>query len=241
MSINYRLKQIRESFGLSQAKFAIKFNLPQSTYAQYEKGGRSIPDSLKQELSQFGINMNWLINGIGNMYINDSQNDQSIRPEQKHIIEPTEAWIDPKGQITTISVSKDSFSVPILKNKVSAGPGEEWDLEDFSEERLPILKRFVRRFPKEKLFSAEVRGDSMTGVQLFDGDLVVFVHNLIEGDGIYVISVDGELLVKRLEFDHFDKKLIIKSENPRYEVKVVDPERAQILGKVVGWLHHHPY
>ncbi|MGD1818937.1 MAG: S24 family peptidase [Pleomorphochaeta sp.] len=89
-----------------------------------------------------------------------------------------------------------------------------------------ILKKLVRRFPEE---------------QLFDGDLVVFVSNLIEGDGIYVISVDGELLVKRLEFDHFDKKLIIKSENPRYEVKVVDPERAQILGKVVGWLHHHPY
>ena len=106
---------------------------------------------------------------------------------------------------------------------------------------VPILKRFVRRFPKEQLFAAEVRGNSMTGVQLFNGDLVVFVSNLIEGDGIYVISVDGELLVKRLEFDHFDKKLIIKSENPRYEVKVVDPERAQILGKVVGWLHHHPY
>lgn len=35
----------------------------------------------------------------------------------------------------------------------------------------------------------------MTGVQLFDGDLVVFIHNLIGGDGIYVIAVDGELLV----------------------------------------------
>ncbi|MGD6731364.1 MAG: hypothetical protein ACPKMZ_09865 [Pleomorphochaeta sp.] len=54
----------------------------------------------------------------------------------------------------------------------------------------------------------------MTGVQLFDGDLVVFIHNLIGGDGIYVIAVDGELLVKRLEFNHFDKKLIRKSKNP---------------------------
>lgn len=37
MEINYRLKQIIEKHGLSQAKFAIKFNLPQSTYGQYEK------------------------------------------------------------------------------------------------------------------------------------------------------------------------------------------------------------
>ncbi|MGD1818697.1 MAG: XRE family transcriptional regulator [Pleomorphochaeta sp.] len=235
MSINYRLKQIREYFELSQAKFAIKFNLPQSTYAQYEKGGRAIPDSLKQELSQFGINMNWLITGSGEMFLNSSQNLNTTLPVEN------DSWTNTKGQTSTISVNNDNLLVPILKNKVSAGPGEEWDLEDFTEEKLPILKRFVRRFPKEQLFAAEVRGDSMTGVQLFDGDLVVFVSNLIEGDGIYVISVDGELLVKRLEFDHFDKKLIIKSENPRYEVKVVDPERAQILGKVVGWLHHHPY
>ncbi len=106
---------------------------------------------------------------------------------------------------------------------------------------VPILKRLVRRFPEEQLFADEVRDDSITGVQLFNGDLVVFVSNLIEGDGIYVISVDGELLVKRLEFDHFDKKLIIKSENPRYEVKVVDTGKTQIFGKIVGWLHHQPY
>ena len=236
MDINYRLKQIREEYGLSQAKFAIKFNLPQSTYAQYEKGGRAIPDNLKLELSQFGINMNWLITGKGKMFLDASENPLTNSSKKNN-----EQWINTKGQIVTVSISNDSLLVPILKNRVSAGPGEEWDLEDFTEEKLPILKRFVRRFPKEKLFSAEVRGDSMTGVQLFDGDLVVFVSNLIEGDGIYVISVDGELLVKRLEFDHFDKKLIIKSENPRYEIKVVDPERAQILGKVVGWLHHHPY
>ncbi len=260
MEINYRLKQIRKEFGLSQAKFALKFNLPQSTYAQYEKGGRAIPDNLKLVLSQFGINMNWLIAGKGNMYFEENsignkspKNEQYGSEIDTHVSEKGSSyykktdninssyWSDTKGQTTAISVSKDSFSVPILKNKVSAGPGEEWDLVDFSEERLPILKKFVRRFPQEKLFSAEVRGDSMTGVQLFDGDLVVFVSKLIEGDAIYVISVDGELLVKRLEFDHFDKKLIIKSENPRYEVKIIDPERAQILGKVVGWLHHHPY
>lgn len=73
----------------------------------------------------------------------------------------------------------------------------------------------------------------MTVVQLFDGDLVVFVLGLIEGDGVFVISVYGELLVKRVEFDHFERKLIIKSGNSRYEIKTVDPERVQILGKVL--------
>jgi len=235
MKINTRLKQIRLERGESQTQFATFLGIPQTTYAPYETGKRALPDAIKIKLSKLGINIHWLVTGDGNMVLNTPQTN--LTP----IEVKNDSWTNTKGQTTTISVNNDNLLVPILKNKVSAGPGEQWDLEDFTEEKLPILKRFVRRFPKEQLFSAEVRGDSMTGVQLFDGDLVVFVSNLIEGDGIYVISVDGELLVKRLEFDHFDKKLIIKSENPRYEVKVVDPERAQILGKVVGWLHHHPY
>ncbi len=238
MPIYERLKEIRDYFGESQNKFSNRFGLTQSAYGRYEVGKRSIPDDLKIQLIQNGVNMNWLLSGEGEMFINSEDNSLNKINSQP---QRNEQWVDTKGQIVTVSISNDSLLVPILKNRVSAGPGEEWDLEDFTEEKLPILKRFIRRFPKEQLFSAEVRGDSMTGVQLFDGDLVVFVSNLIEGDGIYVISVDGELLVKRLEFDHFDKKLIIKSENPRYEVKIVDPERAQILGKVVGWLHHHPY
>ena len=236
MTINERLKQIRSYYNESQAIFCKRFKLAQTTYARYELNGHSVPDDLKKSLATLRVNIHWLVTGEGKMFLDSSENPLTNLTKKNN-----EQWIDTKGQIVTVSISNDSLLVPILKNRVSAGPGEEWDLEDFTEEKLPILKRFVRRFPKEKLFSAEVRGDSMTGVQLFDGDLVVFVSNLIEGDGIYVISVDGELLVKRLEFDHFDKKLIIKSENPRYEVKVVDPERAQILGKVVGWLHHHPY
>lgn len=238
MSINIRLRQIRSYFGESQAKFCKRFNLAQTTYARYELKGHSVPDELKLSLATLRVNIHWLVTGEGSMFMNQSDNTQLAIIDNKT---ETEEWIDPKGHLTTISVNKDSLLVPILKNKVSAGVGQTWDLDDFSQERLPILKRFVRRFPNEKIFAAEVRGDSMTGVQLFDGDIVAFVHQLIEGDGIYVISVDGELFIKRVEFDPFDKKLVIKSENPRYETKVVDPERAQILGKVVGWLHHHPY
>jgi phage repressor protein C with HTH and peptisase S24 domain len=153
--------------------------------------------------------MNWLITGKENMYLKEDSteckqtnppiktNKNSNNSEQ---IKSTNcvSWTDTKNKTIAISVSKNSLAIPILKNRVSAGPGKEWDLPDFSEERLPILKRFVRRFTQEKIFSAEIRGDSMTGIKLFDGDLVVFVQNLIEGDGIYVISVDGELLVKRL-------------------------------------------
>ncbi len=81
----------------------------------------------------------------------------------------------------------------------------------------------------------------MTGVQLFDGDIAFFVKCDMDGDGIYAISVDGEIFVKRVEYDPFNRKLVIRSENERYEPKIVDPDRVILLGKVIGWLHRHPY
>ena len=38
-----RLKQLRNDTGLSQAKFAAKFNIPISTYEQWEMGIRKPP------------------------------------------------------------------------------------------------------------------------------------------------------------------------------------------------------
>ena len=77
MEINDRLRMLREKAGKSQAKFAIDFNLPQSTYAQYEKGGRAVPDDLKQQLAQMGINIHWLVTGKGPVYLDRSSETQN--------------------------------------------------------------------------------------------------------------------------------------------------------------------
>ena len=55
----------------------------------------------------------------------------------------------------------------------------------------------------------------MTGVQLFDGDIVLFVPEEKTGDGIFVITVHGEVFVKRMAFDPFHRRVTIISENER--------------------------
>jgi phage repressor protein C with HTH and peptisase S24 domain len=141
-----------------------------------------------------------------------------------------------------MEIGDGGLSIPILASKVSAGPGQEWLPEDFrTDERLPILERFIRPYSIDKIFAAEVKGDSMTGIQLFDGDFVFAVKGYIDGDGVYVIAIAGETYVKRVEQDPVDKKLRIISENTRYQPRVVDVDQVVVLGKVIGWLHHHPY
>lgn len=242
MEINDRLRLIRESFNESQAKFSSRFGLPQTTYANYELSKRAIPDELKLQLASIGLNMNWLITGEGPMYL-----DSGVVAEKNNIegYNPlpvrTGSFINPNGKVATIEIGEGEILVPILCQRLSAGPGQEWLAGDFTEERLPLLSRFIKPYNKENVFAAEVRGDSMSGVQLFHGDIAFFVRGDVEGEGIYVLSVDGEIFIKRVEADPFEKKLIIKSENERYETRIVDPDRVVIMGKVIGWLHHHPY
>lgn len=234
MEIYDRLRMVRDANGASQARFAAKFGVAQSTYGQWELGKRSIPDEFKIQLSEIGVNLHWLITGEGQMIKNTMEGAKLTYQDF--------SYITPSGKTYPIQLSHGGLSVPILASRVSAGNGEEWSIEDIREdERLPILARFIKPYDKEKIFAAEVRGDSMTGIQLFDGDFVFAVKDLTEGDGIYVISIDGEIFVKRVEYDPFEKKLRIISENERYQDKVVDSDRVILVGKVIGWLHHHPY
>jgi len=125
-----------------------------------------------------------------------------------------------------------------------AGPGREVDLFE-KETPLKIMSKFLAPWRPEQAKALEVRGDSMTKVGLFDRDIVLFVPEEKEGDGIFVISIENRLQVKRLEFDILGKTLRIISENDRYEPRILETQdeidRVKIAGKVIGWMHRHPY
>jgi hypothetical protein len=128
--------------------------------------------------------------------------------------------------------------------QAGAGPGQEVELYQPVTPQA-ILRRFINPWRPDQVKALEVRGDSMTKIGLFDRDIVLFVPSEREGDGVFVISIENRMQVKRLEFDLLGKTLRIISENDRYEPRVLsdqaDIDRVRIEGKVVGWLHRHPY
>lgn len=135
---------------------------------------------------------------------------------------------------------KDSVEVPMLDLRLSAGHGSDWYAGSLTGEKLYIPKRVARRYPSNSVFAgATVEGDSMEPT-LNDGEPVVFVKGFIKGDGIYVLAVNGELFVKRLEFNRILNVLRIISDNPKYpptELKSDMQDSVRILGKVVIWVH----
>lgn len=85
----------------------------------------------------------------------------------------------------------------------------------------------------ERLFALRVRGESMTGVGILPGDVVVVRQQGLAGDGAVVVAlVDGEATVKRLRVRHGRPEL--HAENPAFAPIVPDPpDTVRILGQVV--------
>jgi len=127
---------------------------------------------------------------------------------------------------------------------IGAGPAQEVEVYQPVTPQA-ILRRFITPWRPDQVKALEARGDSMTKIGLFDRDIVLFVPSEREGDGVFVISIENRMQVKRLEFDLLGKTLRIISENDRYEPRVLTSEdeigMVKIEGKVVGWLHRHPY
>ena len=87
------------------------------------------------------------------------------------------------------------------------------------------------------VFALRVRGESMVGAHIVDGDLVLVRRQEGASPGDIVAAlVDGEATVKR--FGRAGETVVLKPEHPAMKPIVVGPDRSdfRVLGKVIGVL-----
>lgn len=225
--MNERLREVRLSIGGSQKAFGERFGIAQQTYANYETGKVAVPDAFKQQLADTGINLHWLITGEGQMHLTEGT-----------ITEPGPGFptrvAQPKG-LAIITPESDSVPIPLICQKLSAGVGQMWNEEAFTDDIIAIPTKMLKRYAGHKLGAAEVRGDSMQPT-ICNGNVVIFATQMISGNGVYALSIDGEVYVKRLEFDPFNNTVTVISDNDKYQPRILpkDTDRILIMGKVIG-------
>ncbi len=110
-----------------------------------------------------------------------------------------------------------SQSIPFTNQGVSAGfPSPA---EDILESTLDLNKELIRN--PASTFYARVRGESMSGAEIHDGDLLVIDKMVEPFDGcIAVCYIDGEFTLKRVKFEK-DYALLMP-ENDKYKPIRVD-------------------
>jgi len=100
--------------------------------------------------------------------------------------------------ITPIGLRQTEVSIPIplFLSKVPAGFPSPAD--DFMEHTLDLNEHLIQH--PSATFFCRVSGQSMTGLGIFDGDLLIIDRAITAKDGDVVLAaVNGELTCKRLD------------------------------------------
>lgn len=222
-----RIVCLRTSLQMTIAQFSRDLSVPRSTLVGWENG-KSVPiEMLKTLETKYKVNIDWFLTGKGEMFLsNDADSDGK-----------------------ELAKTDESRKIPLLRQKVSCGQGEEWEKEDNIEDYIDVFS-LIPRIATGRHYALKASGSSMLGAWIKSGDYLIFdaQQGFIPEDDIYVFSLDGELYCKRLEFDILASKIKI------FSVRVADLEKAElartidltdqsfadsfrIFGRVRCWIH----
>ena len=225
MTLQERLKTLRSQVGVTIEKMASEltangYSITFKTISGYEKAFRQPSVQFLTGLTNvYDANPNWLLTGNGEMFLN-KEKEYSV-PKNLNF--------------------EDITFIPHVDLKVSAGYGSIIDEINMNKDFMAFAKEWIFKnvhVATESLVLFTVNGDSMDSPtsQIKDGGLVLVDKSVTEfkNDGIYVISLDDALYVKRLQILP-GRKLKVKSDNLNYysfEVSL-DTDNFHIIGKVI--------
>lgn len=133
----------------------------------------------------------------------------------------------------------DIALIDMYRVEAAAGKGLEV-AEYYDVTQIPVLERFIYPYKAHQVKAVIVKGDSMEGVQICHNDIVLFVPEEREGNGIFVISINNKVLVKRLEFNPAEHCIKVLSENEKYAPIIIAENGTDTLtvnGRVIVVLH----
>ncbi|EOG9184205.1 helix-turn-helix transcriptional regulator [Campylobacter coli] len=200
-------KQIREKLGLTQEQLGNKLNLTRQQIINIEKGKTPISKKYFDNISK--LSKKFYIDKEENA-LNKDRNKQEI----------------------------NFYSIPKLNISASAGGGNELiGLEEYETgEMLELSKAFFKTTPKN-VKAIKVDGYSMIPMLLPDSWVIFEEIHEYQGDGLYILNFDNQLMVKLLQLNPINKILDIISVNKDYKSYSLDLKDSQveiiIQGKVL--------
>ena len=124
----------------------------------------------------------------------------------------------------------DLHSIPVLGQIPAGMPSEttEWP-----EASLAVDLVAFGVEDRAEVFAVKVRGDSMIGAQIANGDTVILQKRLPKNGDIVAALIDGESTLKRYLLEHGE--LVLKAENPAYP-DLLPASELVIQGVMIGLL-----
>lgn len=205
-SFEDRLKEVQGEE--SARSFARRIGISDGAIRGLTSGGKPTLDTLLAIANATGVELKWLATGEG-----------------------------PKFSIASGEGNDEVANIPRLDVVASAGPGASGASEK-TLEMVPFPRAFLRAIGVSPANAniVTVAGDSMEPTLSAGDDLIVDTSvKRIRAEALYVLILDGEVVVKRAQ-RRVNGSILITSDNERYppeEVTPDDADKLRVAGRVV--------
>lgn len=206
------LKLLRQTLGLKQDEFGKKIGRTKSAISNYEAGTRQIDNTtIKLICNVFNVNPDWLLNGTGEMFLDNTSRQQEV---------------------------SDIISIPYYPEVSAAAGSGALVYDENSVKHLQISSAIINISTGDNVCLINATGNSMQPV-IDDRDLLLvdLTHKDFIDEGIYVVRLENTLLIKRLQ--KIPNGIVLISDNPQYAPITLNSDNfnendAAIIGKVIS-------
>ncbi len=214
MDVSNRLKEVVSALNISQKELADHLEIRANTFSQYLTGTRKIPLDL---LSKFAIfskcDLNWLITGIGNMFLSENSNNNInySKPKTELNADKLKQYIElgksnskfESDQSNKSQINSSVVSLPIVGEIAAGNPFEVADMSDLGN----IIVSTELISDPDNFYCFRVNGWSMSPeIQHSD---VVIINKFYDYDDmdnrIVAVRIDDGITLKLLKLDHDNK------------------------------------
>jgi len=224
-----RLRNVESLHFRNRDEVATVAGVSKTTFWRWVEGGSDPSfEGLARIAAHTGVSLDWLATGRG---------EAQGMPQNPGLAEQQAVWLPGKVQ----DAAENGFvMIPRYDVTASAGPGAFQDSEKVTDVlafKADWVRRELRTSP-DKLALITAEGDSMDPT-IRPGDVLLIDTSVdeIEQDSIYVVVIDGYVMVKRCQ-RLFRSGIVIKSDNPNYDEIRIGPDETNefIVAGRVCWV-----
>lgn len=211
--VSEKIKEVRNKKGLTQKQLAKRLGVSEKFINEVEFGKRIINQNIMNRISKV---------------LGEDINDITMSFEEKILEESNKETSSPKNTEVK-EVWNDALS-SVLKSV----PVYDYNLRNIiTTKQLPIIGNKVEGLNQDKVVYLKIQDDDMIGFRIGKDDLAFsYITHEIENNGIFLIDLEGERVIRQIKRLDSNKLLLISNKR-ELRTKTVNFKEVKIIAKLI--------
>jgi SOS-response transcriptional repressor LexA len=225
-TIGQRLEMLVKSMNKRQGEFAKDFGISTNSMIRYKTNERMPDPEFMSRLARANVNLNWLLNGEGSMYVTAPW-DVKLEPKR---LKKQDADTGAVKLTDSIDAAYARTAMFPIAAEISAGePLPVPENYDFAQ-HIEIPRSYLHSNPDQYL-AFRINGKSMEP-QIANKDIIIIkrCYDWTGVDGmVCAVRYEGDITLKRVQFDHKRQEVLLQPFNLDFRVLVLDSLQSEQL------------